>query len=515
MEVPKNRHHTLKLQFLTIGNTLADREPRNTLPKGFWLNEYQIESVLGKPGGFGITYLAIDTNLRQKMAIKEYLPTDFAIREGISTVYVRSTSDEDSFKWGLKCFLDEARVLARFNHTNIVRVLRYFEANGTAYMVMEYQEGKCFTDYLKEVGTLDENRLLEIVEPLLSGLAEIHKADLLHRDIKPNNIYIRHDGSPVLLDFGSARYAVGQKTRSVTTIVTPGYAPLEQYDNEISAQGPWTDIYALGAMMYCAISGEPPPAATRRVIKDPMTPAVKLGPGKYHESLLRAIDWALQLSEEDRPRSVEEWRKTFLPSGNISANWSPPPVTPKSVRTNKIKWCCWVGGGLSVLLMIFIWFGWQQSTWLHQQEIQAILAKEQAARQKIQGQLEHEKAQKRHFEELLKEIKRLQDNAQFEGKTAPQFLNKDNVPKKFFDTVGVPLNDTLSVRVFPNHISWEVGEIPTNGKCVLYLGQFRTIGESVWVQVQYKKTLTGWVNSKYLAEHKESDCLKEYEGTIQ
>lgn len=190
---------------------MEEQQHRNALPRGFKLFEYQIESVLGKPGGFGITYLATDSHLRQSVAIKEYLPTDFAIREGVSTVYVRSSSYEESFDWGLKCFIEEARVLAKFNHPNIVRVSRFFEAHGTAYMVMEYQKGQSLTDYLKQQRVLTEDELLAIVLPLLEGLKEIHLAGFLHRDIKPNNIYIREDKTPVLLDFGSARYAVGQK----------------------------------------------------------------------------------------------------------------------------------------------------------------------------------------------------------------------------------------------------------------------------------------------------------------
>ena len=285
---------------------------RNTLPAQYRLFEYEIQHVLGKPGGFGITYLATDTNLYQSVAIKEYLPSDFAIREGVSTVLVRSTADEPSFQWGMRCFIEEARVLAKFNHPNIVRVLRFFEANNTAYMVMEYQDGECLADVLKTRQVFDQSALLELVLPLLDGLEKIHEAGFLHRDIKPNNIYIRKDNTPVLLDFGSARYAIGQKSRSVTSIVTPGYAPLEQYDNELEEQGPWTDIYALGGVMYCAINGEPPPAATRRVMKDPMVPAIEIGDRNYRIGILQAIDWALQLSEQDRPRSVAAWRDKIL-----------------------------------------------------------------------------------------------------------------------------------------------------------------------------------------------------------
>ncbi|OQW93073.1 MAG: hypothetical protein BWK79_13070, partial [Beggiatoa sp. IS2] len=243
---------------------MEEQEHRNILPEGFLLQEYQIKSVLGKPGGFGITYLAKDTNLDQFVAVKEYLPTEFAIREGRSTVCIRSVSDKEAFEWGLKRFTEEAQVLARFKHPNIIWVLRFFRENGTAYMVMEYQEGENLAEYLKRLKILPEGDLLAIILPLLDGLEAIHQAGLLHRDIKPNNIYIRKDKTPVLLDFGSARDAIGQTSKTITSIVSPGYAPLEQYDNDIGEHGPWTDIYALGAVMYCAIAGEAPPASTRR-----------------------------------------------------------------------------------------------------------------------------------------------------------------------------------------------------------------------------------------------------------
>ncbi len=492
------------------------KEHRNTLPKGFWLNEYEIESVLGKPGGFGITYLAMDTNLRQKVAVKEYLPTDFAIREGISTVYVRSSSDADSFQWGLKSFIEEARALARFSHPNIVRVLRFFEANGTAYMVMEYQEGQCFTDYLKTQHTLNEQELLAIIDPLLFGLAEVHKAGLLHRDIKPNNIYIRNDGTPVLLDFGSARYAVG-KTRSVTSIVTPGYAPLEQYDNAIKDQGPWSDIYALGAVMYHAIHGEPPPAATRRVLKDPMIPAVQIGEGKYNESLLKAIDWALQVSEENRPQSVEQWRHAFLsdffsqkvalplpPSSSIEKFWSSPQLR---------WWCLTALSGLGVILLVALWviaslyYGGVPS-----QELQAALAKEQAARAALENELKDTKALldkeqklRKQKELLLAKVVSFEERKQIRGETGSQnHLGTNN----YYDVVGVGASDTLRVRSLPGALSPLVDELPPNGKCVAYLGQFRIVGQYVWVLVQYRDKPKGWVNSQFLIENRDEECKK-------
>jgi|WetSurMetagenome_2_1015567.scaffolds.fasta_scaffold85014_2 serine/threonine protein kinase len=282
---------------------------RNALPESFQLEEYRVDSVLGH-GGFGITYLAKDTNLEQWVAIKEYLPNDLAVREGLSTVYAKSTTDEVAFDYGLERFILEARTLAQFHHPNIVRVIRYFKANRTAYMVMEYIDGESLSAHIKRQ-PLNEEELFDLVLPLLDGLEKVHNAGFLHRDIKPANIILRPDSSPVLLDFGAARLAIGQRTTDLTSIVTPGYAPFEQYDSK-SPQGPWTDIYSLGAVMYCAITGKAPPDVIGRYKRDNMLRAEEIGAGKYRLQILRAIDWALALDDEARPRSIPEWREALL-----------------------------------------------------------------------------------------------------------------------------------------------------------------------------------------------------------
>lgn len=221
---------------------------RHALPPGFLLEEYEIEAVLGH-GGFGVTYLARDLNLGTPLAIKEYLPSDLALREDGTTVHPKSEADREEYRWGLERFLGEAQTLTRFEHPNIVSVLRFFEANGTAYLVMAYQKGDSLSDILRQKGRLDETEVMGILGPLLDGLAEVHKAGFLHRDIKPGNIYIRADGSPLLLDFGAARQALGHRSKSLTAIVTAGFAPQEQYFSG-GNQGPWTDIYALAAVLY-------------------------------------------------------------------------------------------------------------------------------------------------------------------------------------------------------------------------------------------------------------------------
>ena len=284
----------------------AGHEHRYALPPGYRLGEYRVERYLGS-GGFGITYLAIDENLNLRVAIKEYLPSDLALREADNSVAVKSAADRDDFEWGRERFLDEARSLARFNHPNIVRVQRFLEAHGTSYIVMDYVEGEPLSELLKRKGTLTEAEVRRSVLPLADGLAAIHVAGLLHRDIKPSNIVIRDDGVPVLIDFGSARQAVGVKSRSVTSVVTPGYAPLEQYATR-SPQGPATDIYAFGAVLYRCVTGVTPDDATERAIEDRLTPAAQAARGGYSSKLLATIDAALALSMEERPSRMA----TFL-----------------------------------------------------------------------------------------------------------------------------------------------------------------------------------------------------------
>jgi hypothetical protein len=283
----------------------------NALPAGYQLQEYTIKSVLGH-GGFGITYLAADNNLGKDVAIKEYLPTEFAVRREDSKVQPRSSSDNDDYEWGLDRFMKEAQTLGLFRHPNIVPVYRAFKSNGTAYMVMEYQRGQSLTElFRKHRNEFGEEDLLNLVQPLLDGLGVVHRAGYLHRDIKPGNIFIREDGSPVLLDFGAARNAVGRKSKNLTSIVTPGYAPLEQYFAD-GNQGPWTDIYALASILYQAVAGRIPPEAPARVKRDPIVPAIEAGRNRFSETFLSAIDAALAVEEEQRPQNVEQWRAMLL-----------------------------------------------------------------------------------------------------------------------------------------------------------------------------------------------------------
>lgn len=297
------------------------------LPHGYALHEYTIEAVLGT-GGFGITYLARDNNLQCQVAIKEYLPNDLAVRTGGQTVCARTESDTHGYRIGLDGFLAESRVLASFRHPNIVRVTRFFEANNTAYMVMDYERGEPLRDWIRQHGPIGEEQLLKMFLPLLDGLDVVHKARVLHRDIKPANIYVREeDGSLVLLDFGAARYASSGDSRSLTSIVTPGYAPFEQYHTH-GAQGPWSDLYALGGVLYWLVTGEKPLEAPSRVRSDAMPAASTVSRGKYGERVLRAIDWALTPDEVDRPKSVSQLKAVLTgeadPPPPLAAGGKPP-----------------------------------------------------------------------------------------------------------------------------------------------------------------------------------------------
>jgi serine/threonine protein kinase len=287
---------------------------RNSLQPGYKLHWYHIIKILGQ-GGFGITYLAHDTNLDQQVAIKEYLPTDLAVRENDISVHPVSEGHRESYEWGLEKFISEARTLAKFKHHNIVRVLSVFTENNTAYMVMEYEHGEPMDALLKNKKTIEEGKLKSILMPMLDGLEQIHKEGFIHRDIKPPNIYIRMDGSPVLLDFGSARQSLGIQTQTLTTMVSPGYAPFEQYTSKSDKQGPWTDIYGLGATLYRAVTGIGPTDAMDRseallhTNKDIYIPASRIAGDNYSEEFLTAIDHALLFKTDERPQSIDEWRE--------------------------------------------------------------------------------------------------------------------------------------------------------------------------------------------------------------
>ena len=315
---------------------------RNALKSGYRLHWYQIERVLGQ-GGFGITYLAQDSNLDCPVAIKEYLPVEISMREATSAIYPVSGDWTQQYRWGLERFIAEARLLAKFKHPHIVRVLNVFEANNSAYMVMAYEEGESLEHILKRRKTMDEAELLTILIPILNGLEKIHQSGFIHRDVKPANIFIRTDGSPVLLDFGSARLALGEKTRTLTALYSPGYAPMEQYYSKSDLQGPWTDIYALSATLYRAVAGVAPVDALERSQGifsgsiDPLKPALELGRDRYTDAFLKAIDHGLGFKPELRPQSIAIWRQEFSALQSSPASMPSIPMRTEGTDVDTIN----------------------------------------------------------------------------------------------------------------------------------------------------------------------------------
>jgi len=338
---------------------------RNALPRGYCLGDYEIQNVLGE-GAFGITYLAKDTKQDNLVAIKEYLPNVIAIREADYTVHAKSHKDEENFTWAADRFIQEAKILAKFKHPNIVKILFCFQANNTAYIIMEYEQGQSLEKLLKEGKTFTEEELLRLFLPLLDGLELVHKSDYIHRDIKPENIYFRdRDHSLVLIDFGAARYEVSSRSQTITAILTPGYAPFEQYETKGNWQGPWTDIYALAAVLYRLISGKIPVDSSERIgaiirgQADPLTPAVEIGSGQYSQQLLESIDWGLKIKEKERPQSVKKWRNKLLGKATpiptqpepTSVEFTNRPKKPMVANNSAWKWRL-VGVGVLLLLVI-------------------------------------------------------------------------------------------------------------------------------------------------------------------
>ena len=289
-----------------------DSEHEFALPIGTLLaNEYRIDGILGA-GGFGITYRAHDVKLDIDVAIKEYFPRDFASRSNTVTVRPRTRGEAEQFQWGLSQFIDEARRLARLQHPNIVRCMRYFEENDTGYFVMTFEEGKTLENYFPKPPA--QRDLDELLAPLLNALEALHAGGIYHRDISPDNILIRDDGSPVLIDFGASRQAMARRTQTVAAIVKPGYSPIEQYDRETRQQGAWSDIYSLGATIYSVIAGGPPPDALTRVRNDSYVSAKEAARGAYRADFLGAVDWALEPDPDQRPVTIREWRRKLLPN---------------------------------------------------------------------------------------------------------------------------------------------------------------------------------------------------------
>jgi len=297
-----------------------NRTVPNALPVGYRFNEFEIEQVIGG-GGFGIVYRARDHQLERTIAIKEFMPASLAARNSDLTLVLRSEHFSKTFHAGLNSFIQEARLLARFNHPNLLHVLRFWVQNDTAYMCTAFYSGTTLSQlHQQRPQIIDEAWIRRLLPPLFGAINAIHQEGYLHRDISLDNIQIQDNGVPVLLDFGSARKAIGNLSDETEAMLKPGFAPIEQYsdDNE-SEQGTWTDIYALGAVLHTLIVGTPPTVSVVRSIEDSYQPLTERRPAGYSLPLLNAIDQALALHPEDRPQTVDAFAALMeLPVSDIN-----------------------------------------------------------------------------------------------------------------------------------------------------------------------------------------------------
>ena len=293
--------------------TMDNRNGGDFLAVGTRLEEFEIKGKL-EAGGYGVTYRAHDHLLDRRVAIKEYLPRDWGMRGPDGVVWPLSATHAKDYEWGLDRFLREARALARLRrHAHILQVHRVFEARGTAYMVMEYVKGRSLAEALRAEGSWTEARVLALLDALTAGLAEVHEAGLVHRDVTPANVMLREDDdSPVLIDFGAVRQAAVGRSGSLQPVLTPGYAPIEQY-SEKGVLGPWTDVYALGAVAYEALSGRVPDEATERASEDTLRPVSEVASQEVSARLSSAVMSALALRRQDRPQNLAKWRDLLPP----------------------------------------------------------------------------------------------------------------------------------------------------------------------------------------------------------
>ena len=344
---PADSPETAPLPPAAVGQAL-----RGALPIGTRLRGYEVISVLGQ-GAFGITYRARDTTLERDVAIKEYLPTALALREDDKIVVPRSPATAEEFVWGRDRFVDEARTLARLEHAPaVVRVHDFLEANGTAYMVMALVEGETLDRRIRRDGPVPPAAVERLLHRLLDGLEQVHGVGFVHRDIKPANIILDAGGEPTLVDFGSSRAALAGRTAAMTAVFTPGYAAVEQF--RAGKQGPCTDIYALSATVYDAITGAPPPSAFARVLDDTYVPLATLRPAGFAPALLAAIDAGLAVRAADRPQSIAAWRQLLATTDDrITVEWQPPPAvdTPASSQRAAPRTRLYIGIAVAVLVL--------------------------------------------------------------------------------------------------------------------------------------------------------------------
>ena len=294
--------------------------------------EFRITELVGQ-GGFGIVYKAWDQTLERVVALKEYLPSALAVRRQDGSVTARSERHQETFDAGMRSFINEARLLAQFDHPSLLKVYRFWQDKGTTYMVMPFYRGKTLKQALAEMTEPpSESWLLGVLDSVTQALSVMHGAQCYHRDIAPDNILLLEDsGLPVVLDFGAARRVISDMTQAITVILKPGYAPVEQYaETPDMKQGPWTDVYALGAVLHFAVMGKTPVPSVGRMMKDGYQPLAGRTPplAGYSERFLQAIDQALRVHPDDRPQTMLEMRQVFgLEGGEAPTRiLTPPPV---------------------------------------------------------------------------------------------------------------------------------------------------------------------------------------------
>ena len=311
-----------------------DHQDPSILAPGTKVDQYVVSGLLGR-GGFGITYLVHDEALQKDFALKEFFPEDLVVRDGTGIRFTAKPHSESDYRWGLKKFYDEARLLAQFSHTNIVSVRRVFEQNNTAYMLLDFVRGSTLEKWLQGLDSPATQEELDLIAtPLLSALELVHANRAWHLDISPDNVMIRaSDGAPILLDFGASRFEIKQHSQLVSALIfKSGYSAPEQYTSNADRYGPWTDIYAFAATLYRAISNARPIEATSRQLTDELRPASVAGAGRYRDRFLKAVDWGLKLPPQDRPKSVREWRKELLQGGG-----APVPIAKTRVLSARTR----------------------------------------------------------------------------------------------------------------------------------------------------------------------------------
>jgi serine/threonine protein kinase len=308
----------------------APADGANALPIGHRLHEFELRGVIGA-GGFGIVYRAFDHSLEREVAIKEYMPSALAGRSGKQQVSLLSAAHSETFALGLSSFVNEARLLARFDHPSLIKVHRFWEENGTAYMVMPLVRGITLRRLRQQSDACPDGAwLARLLEQLLGALEVLHREGVYHRDIAPDNVLVSDDALPVLLDFGAARRVISDRNQTLTAILKPSYAPIEQYaESSGMRQGPWTDFYALGATLHYLITGQPPMPATARSISDEQPRLAGSGQGGVPDLLLQVCDWMLALQPQERAQNVAELRAAL--AGVL-------PVPQRSRRSSANSW---------------------------------------------------------------------------------------------------------------------------------------------------------------------------------